>query len=305
MSKTVWKKGLDLRDESGIYSYGGRKYISVTSALGIHGDFLWVHKYAIKDLVGKLSLQVESGEMHSRWIEVDGQWIWADCNPMEALTDAKYVSEAGARYMKSAADTGTCLHDCLEDYANGLRMDPSDHKEIYQYAEQKVFNRGHHVDIDKLFARVGNLILWLNDVQPVIIASEIPGFNDTHKFAGRLDLMACIGDDLWVLDMKSSTDYRRTWGAQVGAYANFEFYLIGDSVSTALEVDMPKGLRAGIIMCDDDRCGLREVDNYQLAYDKLFLTSLDATRLSSELPLPKSKANFPVNVKKKAKESGN
>lgn len=68
--KTQFKRGFSWRDETGYYpTPSGGKYPSVTTVLGPHDDFLWVHLKKINSLVDVLSEKcgirfVENAELY-------------------------------------------------------------------------------------------------------------------------------------------------------------------------------------------------------------------------------------------------
>ncbi len=300
--KTVWQKGPDLRDERGIYHYEGRDYTSVTTALSGHGDLVWVHAHAVSSLVNELHELRVSRKKYVGWdriefVDDDGvvseRWEKIERDPLDVLSDGAYISKAGFRFLKRCADRGELLHDMLEDYARGVQVNHEDKVEVYEYSMEKLYGSGMSVDEDEYTDMAYQLLCWLHTARPDIIFSEVPAFNDEEQYAGRIDAVAYIGDELYVLDLKSSTDYKRVWGAQVGAYKHAEFYLVsGGARGMWLEVEMPAIDKAGIIMLDRSRCFLRTVDNVDLAYTDLFLPSLKAAKAARKLPLPSKSKSF-------------
>jgi len=301
--RIAWSKGPDLRDENGIYRYGDREYMSVTTALSGAGDMVWVHAHAVKTLIDELVELERKGLSHHAW-EVatedgpDGpkeKWVKVERSPSEALADGQYISRAGFRFMKQCADRGELLHGMMEDYARGVVVDHQDDVEVADYALEKLYSSKKTVDVGEYVLMARQLLAFLHTAKPVIIASEVPLFNDKYKYAGRLDAIAALDGKTYVLDLKSSTDYRRSWGAQVGAYKNADFYLA--TVEGAyVEVEMPPIDAAGIIMVDTRRCFMRAVDNADYAFEQLFLPSLQAATANRSMQLPKVGRLFEVKV---------
>lgn len=59
---------------------------------------------------------------------------------------------------------------------------------------------------------------WRDEVQPVILLSETKVFHGTHWYAGTLDRVVSIGDEEWLIDIKSGDKVLGAVGPQTAAY---------------------------------------------------------------------------------------
>lgn len=285
----VYKRGADgLRDDTRHYNYGGRCYPSVTAVLGQMSDFLWVHRNAITRLVDELAEKCDTGEMHERWmpIEDEGVTVWekVECDPRECLRDGAYIANEGLRYLKRAADRGSAIHDLLADYAEGLRLEP---EECGEYIAENI--RAHHrkCEPDEVAPYAASLVRWLEIHRPIVWFSEMPVFNDQHGYAGTCDLVLWLGDQPYLVDLKTSCSFRRSWAAQVAAYAYADFGVVDRT--HRLEVEMPRlngqPLRGGVLMVEPHRAGLRTFD-VRPYFEGLFIPALVAWKANAAMPLP-------------------
>lgn len=282
----VYKRGADLlRDDTNHYNYGGRRYPSVTSVLGQLSDFMWVHRSAIANLVNELAAKLDDGEIHERWTLVEGEgYLKCPCDPRECLRDGEYIANEGLRYVKRAADRGSALHDLLADYASGLRLSTDD---CAEYIGQNIITHGRSCDAEEVAPYAVSLVRWLESVRPDIWYSEMPVFCDNYEYAGTCDLVLWIGDTPYLVDLKSSTSFRRSWAAQVAAYAHAGFGVVDRE--HRIEVEMPRvegrPLMGGVLMVSPDRAGLRTFAT-EPYFRKLFIPALQAWRANATMALP-------------------
>lgn len=285
----VYKRGADgLRDDTNHYNYGGRRYPSVTAVLGAMSDFLWVHRQAITDLVHELAAQCDTGEMHERWtpIEDEGVRVWekTPCDPRDCLRDGAYIANAGLRYVKRAADRAAAIHDLLADYAEGLRLEP---EECHEYVSDNIRTHGRTCDPADVAPYAASLVRWLHVNRPMIWHSEIPVFNDKYGYAGTCDLVLWLGNEPYLVDLKTSCSFRRSWAAQVAAYAYAEFGVVDRY--HRLKVQMPRigtePLNGGVLMVEPHRAGLRTFD-VRPYFEGLFVPALAAWKANAAMPLP-------------------
>lgn len=285
----VYKRGADgLRDDTNHYNYGGRRYPSVTAVLGGLSDFLWVHRQAIASLVSDLAEKCDTGEMHERWtpIEDEGVQVWekVPCDPRECLRDGQYIANEGLRYVKRAADRGRAIHDLLADVAEGLELEPED---CLEYVEENIRAHGRTCEPLEVAPYAASLVRWLAIHRPLIWFSEMPVFNDTHGYAGTCDLVLWQHEKPYLVDLKTSCSFRRSWAAQVAAYAYAEFGVVDRD--HRLEVQMPriddKPIGGGVLMVEPYRAGLRTFC-VQPYFEDLFLPALAAWKANAGMPLP-------------------
>jgi hypothetical protein len=269
-----WKRGVDLRDERGIYRYGGRAYPSVTTVLEPHDDFLWVHLAAIRKEVEHLKAHVETGETVEVWTEHEGAWLREEKSPLELLQDGGYIANAGLRFLKQRADRGSVIHDILEDLACRAVPDESD---LQGRLEEHVYGKGRSCTVEECLPFARSLLRWWAEFQPEIVLSEGAVFNDTHEYAGRLDCILYMQGQLWNVDLKTSSSFRRSWMAQVVAYSKAEFSLVCEPGSDIqIEWPMMEGLPCAILQVKEDRAVWRPVNRIEERFNEFFLPALQA-----------------------------
>jgi hypothetical protein len=146
------------------------------------------------------------------------EWAADHADDLPVLGTASWVREAAGasnRARDAAAKNGTLLHDLAEKLLYGDPLPDADHDgapfpdDVIRTAEQ--------------IARF--MDAW--DVQPHI--SEAAVFNETDRWAGRLDLVADLADgDRWLLDWKTGAS--GVWpetSLQLTAYANATHIQVG------------------------------------------------------------------------------
>lgn len=289
MSKAL--RGPDLRDDKGIYSYDGRKYPGVTRCLSPFGSWEYVWKDAVDKDAKRCADALDNGEYMTGWREIDpGVWRQVDVTPVDYLRHD--LSYSGARQMKVYKDRGTVLHSLLEGYAQGERVERADAGE---WLEERIYGARMACSVDDCLLPAKGIIRWLDHYAPDIIASEVPVFSDTHEYAGTLDGLASIADiaPLCILDLKPS--FKREHMAQLGAYANADFYLVagdGPPIPYPLPSDIP-----GMILqyeSGSEKIGHRMVESAMLKryFEQMFLPALACYKefTGERGPLPKNKA---------------
>ena len=93
---------------------------------------------------------------------------------------------------KRAADEGTQTHSLIERYLEGEKIDWLDDK-------------GHAICSLQVWQMLLKFVEFWETEKPELIESEIHLFSDTHKIAGTCDLVVKMRDELWILDIKTST----------------------------------------------------------------------------------------------------
>lgn len=58
-----------------------------------------------------------------------------------------------------------------------------------------------------------------NRYKPKLIATEYHIFSDKHEFAGTIDLVVEINNEIWLIDIKTSNSLHTTHELQLGSYA--------------------------------------------------------------------------------------
>lgn len=105
-----------------------------------------------------------------------------------------------------AAEEGTQVHNAIEKLING--------EEIKWFSDD---------GIAKYSLEVWKMILKFNEFwskyKPKLIATEYHIFSDKYEYAGTIDLIIKLNDEIWLLDIKTSNSLHTTYELQLGAYA--------------------------------------------------------------------------------------
>jgi len=118
------------------------------------------------------------------------------------LKDVGHNSDIIAR---KAADEGTQVHEAVEKYLMGEKIQWLDENDKSNYS----------LDVWKLILKFHDF--W-STVKPILIESEIHLFSDQYKFAGTCDLVVEIEGERWLLDLKTSNSIHTAMDLQLAAY---------------------------------------------------------------------------------------
>ena len=117
----------------------------------------------------------------------------------------KWIADNGfheSRAMRDEAGRkGTKIHTAIELLLDGGEII----KESYTIEEW------HKLD---------TFVKWHQDYKPEVIAFEVPVFSKKGGYAGRVDCIAKIAGELYVVDWKSSANIHKSFPLQFAAYAN-------------------------------------------------------------------------------------
>jgi hypothetical protein len=205
-----WSAGTDLRNQDGIYQWPhsallqeGEEptyYPSVTTVLdeyfgsGMRHAEHWFTAEYVRDLaiaardktpvrVWLETDNVDGGEM----VEVKALDILLNRLPEEQYGKnfgMHWMKKAGPREMRKRANRGSVIHQALEDWTLGLRIDSDD---IGDYTGQVIQGRGFALPLEFCEPRVRQLLIWLeNNVEEVLMSETVVG-NDTYRYAGTAD----------------------------------------------------------------------------------------------------------------------
>lgn len=300
-SSAPFRKGIDLRDNNGIYNYQGRAYPSVTKILEGSSNWMFVERAAIKAEIARLLDLSRLGERVTRsWTdETTGELCEVDVDPLDLLADGDHIAGSGARFLRACADRGTIVHDALELWGSGCRWKPSEIEDVV--ADIRNNHKGDALTCKNLdvYPYVHSLTGWLTSVQLTVLFAEIPVFSDTHGYAGRLDMIGEVNGVLYVLDLKSTGSMKRPYVAQTAAYRWADFGVEDPGIQVPL--DLPGEVGVGIILCSPEKCGLRTVTEAEARpyYDRMFLPALTAWKagatdeaVGGALPMPAARAEW-------------
>ena len=107
---------------------------------------------------------------------------------------------------RKAADEGTQVHDAIEKYLKGEKI---------QWLNEEGYSN-YSMDVWKLILKFHDF--WTT-YKPTLIESEIHLFSDQYKYAGTCDLVVEIDGVRWLLDIKTSNSIHTSMDLQLAAYA--------------------------------------------------------------------------------------
>ena len=114
--------------------------------------------------------------------------------------------------------------------------------QVHTLAEAIIHDQPTEVP-QELAGYVAGYVRFLNEFQPEPILTERPVANRALRYAGRPDLIAELGGQLWLLDNKTSTYVYGDTALQCAAYARSEVYLNAEGE----ERPMPHIERIGVV----------------------------------------------------------
>lgn len=132
------------------------------------------------------------------------------------------IKKAPWKKSGKAADLGTSIHEAIEAWVLDKPL-PDWSEEVEPYMEAA--------------------IQWLSDFEPKVEASEASVYSRTYRYAGTLDMIATIGDRLWLIDFKTGSGVYPEAALQMSAYANADFIGLPDGT----EGEMPMVDAAAVV----------------------------------------------------------
>ena len=164
---------------------------SVTTILGV------VNKPALPRWAAKMTAEYAVSSKNS-WANLD------DRAAVELLKGSPW------RSMNDAAEKGTSIHAIAEKLLRGEQIDfiqPGTEHACQSVAE------------------------FIQALQPKPVAIEATVWSHKHKYAGTLDLIATIDNELWLIDWKSSKGVYADFALQLAAYAMADEIIYPDGSS--------------------------------------------------------------------------
>jgi hypothetical protein len=140
-----------------------------------------------------------------RFKESGGLMFWAFKQGQSGA--AKLYDEA-----EKAADIGTCAHGMVERHINGVPPE-----EIEIYAQDTLIDSGM---CDKARTAFGAYLAWAENFKVKIIEQEILLVSETYAYGGTPDAIGLIGNQLVLLDWKTSNAVYSDYLIQLAAYGN-------------------------------------------------------------------------------------
>lgn len=149
--------------------------------------------------------------LNGRWYECDGSYypsvttalrVVAKGNGFERWLGQAESYEAAIAKRDAAGQRGTMVHDAIETLLTTGKFTPDsswDRKAIKQLQG---------------FAN------WHKEAQPEVLSVETFLVDHAYGYAGTCDLVCRIGDETWLIDVKTSADVYPTYHLQTAAYAH-------------------------------------------------------------------------------------
>lgn len=127
----------------------------------------------------------------------------------------KWLAEKGwdeAEAIKTAAgDKGSKVHQAIEWVMNGIEI----------RVDTKMMNRStgyeEELTLEECDA-ILSFIKWKEENKPELIAQEVTVFSENHNYAGTIDFICKIGEEVWIIDFKTSKYIWPSMELQLSAY---------------------------------------------------------------------------------------
>jgi hypothetical protein len=286
------------RDRSGLYTWAGVKYPSVTTVIQMFGgDYLtpWAAKMSA----------VECAEIVQR--RLDGKLTLEESDEMVLDWPARMT--AHIRERDHAARRGSLVHHCLYEWALGVKISNSDFHDyllslIYKLAlideERDGEREGSYADKLAKETRhyVANAFAWLEKDKPEFeaIGQEAMVVNETDGYAGTMDAIAKLRGKRQVLDFKNTkAKQERKWQLQTEAYRHAEFIGLA---ATGEKCPMPETEGSSVIW-------IRPIDPVEVVYlpprddyYHAFLSIREAYGVLHDMPKPNARTRKPAEPKR-------
>ena len=105
-----------------------------------------------------------------------------------------------------AAREGTQVHEGIEKLVKGFGLDWVD-----SYG-----NANYNLQVWQMLLKFKDFFEY---VKPETLASEMFLYSDTYKYAGTTDYLCKVGDEIWLIDFKTSNHIGLSYDLQLAAYA--------------------------------------------------------------------------------------
>lgn len=207
----TWKHGTDLRDDAtGIYRWphptlaenpeAVTMYPSVTTVLDefMAGGMRHAEHWFTAEYVNFLAEAARTKTPVPVWVDTDnedgGETVEVAAidlllNKLQPPSWPKnfgmhWIKKAGPREMRKRANRGSILHDALEEWAYGLRIESND---VTDYTQGLIQAKGFTLTPDYCDQYVRQLLLWCDRHVADVLMAEAVVMNDTYGYAGTLD----------------------------------------------------------------------------------------------------------------------
>lgn len=193
---------------------------------------------------------------------------------------ARTVAEHVVANLREVDDTVTQLGDAgsiawLSDLPNqAAKIARERGTAVHALAVDIIKGEPVQVDDPALLPYVEGYTAWLDafDVEPLGVEVNVAR-RGVRPYAGRFDLYARIGDDRWLLDLKTSRGVYGETAVQLGGYARADFW--ADDEHPDVEHDMPPIDRIGVVHVTPDGTYLYDMGDADAAaaeFDAAYVT---------------------------------
>ncbi len=154
-------------------------------------------------------------------------------SPLTFLKNAEWLRNEVGVQLGRAAGRGTVTHLFLEAWG---REECTDFTDVPHWVENTVTDRRIDCDVDETTGYCLALLGWLGENDVRVLATETPVVNFTLDYIGTADGWVAVGDEVWLIDIKTSKGSSITHGYQLAAYLNAEYSIAGGQGICDLEV---------------------------------------------------------------------
>ena len=154
--------------------------------------------------------------LDERWYQKDDKFIpsvtWIAGYYPKGIGFYKWLADKGwdeAQAIKQAAgDKGSKVHKAIEDIIGGKKLKMDD-----KYADSS--GEESELTVEE-WECLMSFVDWWKETKPEVISAEQVVFTD--RYAGTVDLVCKIGEEVWLIDFKTSSDIWAEYELQVSAY---------------------------------------------------------------------------------------
>ena len=145
----------------------------------------------------------------------------------------KWLADKGwdeAEAIKSAAgDKGSKVHLAIVDLLDGKDV-PMESKHVNNSTGQP-----EELSVEE-YEAVAAFVRWWKEAKPTVIAREVTVWNDSVGYAGTVDLVCCVGEEVWIVDFKTSQYLWPEHELQISAYKHANLALAGEPKLAILQI---------------------------------------------------------------------
>ena len=172
-----------------------------------------VYKKSVKRLVEVDTESKRVNILDNRYYQRNGKYYPSVTSILQYMPKGKFfenwlkdVGHNADIIARKAADEGTQVHDAIERYLQGEKI---------QLINEEGYSK-YSLDVWKMILKFHDF--WVT-FKPTLIESEIHLFSDVYMYAGTCDLVLEINGEKWLLDIKTSNSLHASQDFQLSAYA--------------------------------------------------------------------------------------